>query len=323
MSDCIDKHQKINKILSGDLQILKDLSANNVNITFNELITKKTGDSVLHTSAREGAPPDVQFLIDFFGPNCVNSKNKDDKTPLHEAAQFNRSENVEILIRHGANVNALKRADWTPLMMACTKTELNECERTVRLLLENGALVNYSNKDGWTALHLACREPDVRIVRLLLKYGADVSKVTKNKRTALHIACLHGNLETVEELLKLGVGCSLKDSCGNTPLHEAVLSGKTNICDTLVAAGALVSCVNNAGFGLLHFAASEGCVDMIEYLVNTLKCEVNDSTVCGFTPLHCACRKERTKAVEALIRLGGDVDLRDSFGRTCLDYLNL
>ena len=50
------------------------------------------------------------------------------------------------------NVNILKRADWTPLMMAALKKKsLN----VIRLLVEAGADIKQRNKDGWTALNIA------------------------------------------------------------------------------------------------------------------------------------------------------------------------
>ena len=49
------------------------------------------------------------------------------------------------------NVNILKRADWTPLMMAALKKKsLN----AIRILVEAGADITQRNKDGWTALNI-------------------------------------------------------------------------------------------------------------------------------------------------------------------------
>ena len=50
------------------------------------------------------------------------------------------------------NVNILKQADWTPLMMAALKKKsLN----VIRILVEAGADIKQRNKDGWTALNIA------------------------------------------------------------------------------------------------------------------------------------------------------------------------
>lgn len=98
-------------------------------------------------------------------------------------------------------MNALKRADWTPLMLACTKTDKLD---TVRLLLDNKAIVECQNKDGWTAMHIACREGTLDVFRLLRDSNADIFNKTKNGRNTLHIAALHGNQAIVEDLLATG-----------------------------------------------------------------------------------------------------------------------
>lgn len=85
----------------------------------------------------------------------------------------------------GVEIDALKRADWTPLMLACTKNN----ENVVRDLVENGANLLLQNKDGWTSFHLACREGDVSIVSYLLSVNPEVWKTSsKNGRTPLHTA---------------------------------------------------------------------------------------------------------------------------------------
>ena len=73
------------------------------------------------------------------GSKFLNVKNSEGKTPLHEAAQFLQFDVVKFLIDQngdrnvGQNVDrtvgqnvveidALKRADWTPLMLAATRT---------------------------------------------------------------------------------------------------------------------------------------------------------------------------------------------------------
>ena len=66
-------------------------------------------------------------------------------------------------------MDALKRADWTPLMLACTKAG-NEC--IVSALLEGGANAKLKNKDGWTAFHLAARaaEEDTGVLEVLFRF---------------------------------------------------------------------------------------------------------------------------------------------------------
>lgn len=312
-----DKAKILRQIQNGDVSELKSLLTKGHTINFSDLIYEKTGDSILNTAARTSDVTSLKYIVENY-PGGVNWKNKDNKTPLHEAAQFSRPENVDLLLECGAEVNALKRADWTPLMLACTKTNYE----TVELLLKHGAFVNNVNKDGWSPLHLASRAGSPKIVKLLIDNGADVNKITKNKRTALHTACLHGNLPVAKKLLENSAE-KTEDSCGNSPLHECVLSGNIEICELLVKYGSDRLCKNISGFGLLHLAASQGNDDMVKYLVQNLECDVNAKSSSGLTPLHCAAHRKHKKTCELLNSFGGNMQMKDNNQRTPLDYLNL
>ncbi|KAJ8950752.1 hypothetical protein NQ318_011245 [Aromia moschata] len=245
----------------------------------------------------------------------VDCKNNDNKTSLHEAAQFSQHEACKTLLEHGANVNALKRADWTALMLACTKVIGEDSLKTVNILLKHGAIVNHKNKDGWTVLHLISREGDVAIFNLLLKHGLDVTVKTKNGRSALHIAALHGNSEIVKLLLDLGLNVDERDSCGNTPLQEAVLGRDIEICKILIDNKANIYSKNNSDYSILHLAASEGHLGVIDFVLHELKLNVNEANKNSVTALHCAARKHHLDAYNYLVENGGDVTVKDNFNR--------
>ena len=83
-------------------------------------------------------------------------------------------------------IDPLKRGDWTPLMLACTKP----VESIVKILVEKGASLKLRNKDGWNAFHLACRTGCSSIVAYLLDRNSVSIEQTrsKNGRTPLHTA---------------------------------------------------------------------------------------------------------------------------------------
>lgn len=62
-----------------------------------------SGDTALHVAARQGHFNIVRYLCEVFEkPDFkVNVANKDMKRPLHEAAQFTRSDIVKYLIEQG------------------------------------------------------------------------------------------------------------------------------------------------------------------------------------------------------------------------------
>lgn len=101
----------------------------------------------------------------------VNCKDTDGRrsTPLHLAAGYNRSRIVEILLRHGANVQAQDKGGLVPLHNACSYGHYDVCET----LISAGADVNA--KDFWqfTPLHEAAAKVKVEVCSLLLQRGAN------------------------------------------------------------------------------------------------------------------------------------------------------
>ena len=157
---------------NGDKDDVRDiLKANGGGVeAVTSLCNPKTGDNVLHALCRYGGRPDMfEFIVDLCGDGAIlGLGNFDGKTPLHEAAQCKNEPVVAYLLERGVEVDALKRADWTPLMLACTKSGN---EGVVAALLEAGADPALQNKDGWTAFHLAARaeEEGTGVLEVLLR----------------------------------------------------------------------------------------------------------------------------------------------------------
>jgi ankyrin repeat protein len=83
------------------------------------------------------------------------------------AASGGYNDEIEFLLDHGADANAITNYGGLPLMAAARSGH----ESTVQLLLSRGADVN-AERDGDTALTLAKRREYPRIVRLLKAAGA-------------------------------------------------------------------------------------------------------------------------------------------------------
>ena len=66
----------------------------------------------------------------------------------------------------GADVNSVKKADWSPLLLACTKQNIT----IIKNLLSSGANPFFKNKDGWLSWHVACREGNLDIIKLLVHF---------------------------------------------------------------------------------------------------------------------------------------------------------
>src|SRR5580765_1362779 len=104
--------------------------------------------AALITAARSGETNAVRKLITA-NPGLISAPDAAGATPLHHAAAFGSLSTMELLLEHGAAVNAGNRRQSTPLLWA-----LHDLSK-VRLLLEHGATVNARTIDGRTAVYLA------------------------------------------------------------------------------------------------------------------------------------------------------------------------
>ncbi|XP_015126895.1 ankyrin repeat domain-containing protein 16 isoform X2 [Diachasma alloeum] len=280
----------------GDLDKLKELSGRYEIQDWTVYRHDSTGDTALHIAAREGHLEIAKCLCnDWSYPAFkVDVTNKDMKRPLHEASQFAHSDIVEFLIDQGAEVDALKRADWTPLMLACTKSG-PDAKISVNALLKAGANPIIRNKDGWTPLLLACRAGDVSIIKTLLQQPLVVATTASNNgRTALHIA--------VSALLSAEPGLiGICDSSGSTPLHESVKSQNFKVFECLMKFGADVRQTDGVGQTILHLAATVGNCAVVQHIVRNKLIDFRCRDNYGATPLVCA-QRSRMESIVGLLQ---------------------
>ena len=84
------------------------------------------------------------------------------------AARKNAHETAEVLLKHGADVNARHRViGGTPLHDAAK----NNAHETAEVLLKHGADANAKSKFGYTPLYWAEKEKDRETAEVLRRYG--------------------------------------------------------------------------------------------------------------------------------------------------------
>ena len=93
-------------------------------------------------------------------------------TPLHIACQRNKLDFVELLLKHGAQVNAPTIDGTTPLMIAC---ENGNMELVNILLKQDEILLDQMDNSGNTSLSIAAQENHDDIVFILMDAGSDIS----------------------------------------------------------------------------------------------------------------------------------------------------
>jgi len=96
----------------------------------------------------------------------VETRNRQDESPLMLAAINGLTEICQQLISKGADVN---KPGWTPLHYAATHGHLE----VMNLLLENYAYIDAASPNGSTPLMMAANYGTPMAVKLLLEAGAD------------------------------------------------------------------------------------------------------------------------------------------------------
>lgn len=245
----------------------------------------------------------------------MNIRDNEGKTPLHTACTYGSFKCVQEFIKNGAEINDLKRGDWTCLMISVMKTNLAIME----LLLDNGADIKVTNKDGWNVLHLIARVGDINLAILMRKYIIDndlellwYSK-THNGRMISHIAAINGHSKMFEYFIN-NFNLSLlhnKDLCGVTPFMDAARANCVPICKMIYEfflkyyTKIDIDDCDRYGRTALHFSAQTNACETIIYLSEILHCNLNAKDVWQKTPLNLSERPETTKL---LIELGANTD---------------
>ncbi|KAG2460378.1 ANR16 protein, partial [Polypterus senegalus] len=251
----------------------------------------KSGDTLLHYACRSGHLDMLRFFVEEIGFD-TELVNRDYKRALHEAASMGHVDCVRYLTARGAKIDSLKKADWTPLMMACAKKNLD----VIKNLINHGANPALKNKDGWNCFHIACRDGDPSIVHYLIDTCPEVWKTKSNtSRTPLHTAAMHGCAEVVNILLdRCHFETDDRDSCGITPLMDALRNGHIGVSEVLMKKHqASFTASDNLGTKALQHAAVTGQDGVICYLVQRLGVNINEQvTDIQLTALHLAAKTD-------------------------------
>uniref|UniRef100_A0A8C5C669 Ankyrin repeat domain 52a n=1 Tax=Gadus morhua TaxID=8049 RepID=A0A8C5C669_GADMO len=139
------------------------------------------------------------------------------RTPLHAAAFAEDVAGLQLVLRHGAQVNGVDESGRSALMVAADKGQSG----TVAILLHRAkADLTLLDDNGNTALHLACSKAHEMCALLILgeiHSPALINASNSALQMPLHLAARNGLATVVQALLSRGATVLAVDEEGHTP----------------------------------------------------------------------------------------------------------
>lgn len=203
----------------------------------------------------------------------VNFCDEKGLTPLHYAARHQKLDCVELLIKHGADIQATCK-ERTPLFEAVESEDLlitkalidagataNPVEgqlsviheaascgnlALMQLLEQAGAKLNALDSYGCNPLHIACENENEELIDFLIEKNNDVNQRNCDGDTPLHFACAEDNPKIVEKLIEAGADINAENDLHETPLLAALFNRSYRNLKTLLIHGALLSINENS-----------------------------------------------------------------------------
>ena len=200
------------------------------------------------------------------------------------AASEGHSEIVRQLIGRGANVKAVSKAGFTPLMFASVRNDVP----SLKALLAAGADPNAALPDGTKVLAVAAAWHSTAAAGALLDAGADPATADRNGNTLLHNAAQLGDIGLMQRLLARGVDVNVRtplapaagagrrgaaagggffrpQAGAQTPLMLAARAGQIEAMKTLLAAGADPKLKADDGSTFLMAAVGSAQVEAVRF----------------------------------------------------------
>ncbi|XP_059141179.1 putative ankyrin repeat protein RF_0381 [Physella acuta] len=245
----------------------------------------------------------------------VNAVDENGRTPLHLAACIGDQSMAEALIRRGAKINVVDNFGIFPLHISILYKyhELTQC------LIEDYRGLFYLNRDSLSSsLYLAVLYDDTSLVESLFNHGA---RVKKGSGAELLISLEHANYDVTLDLLEHGADANVKDSDGIPALLKAIRIASPDSSVTRANAFGLNRLASLSGNGLMlkhNYAKWYTCsFDLFNsFLDNGANVSATDNK--GNTCLHAAAKFCGNSNLQLFVAYEAEVNVQNAKGETPL-----
>jgi ankyrin repeat protein len=258
--------------------------------------------TVLWWASKNGCERAVRWLLNS-DPAFVNSKDKDDESPLYIAAEQGNKAVVVLLLDKGADVDVLGRRYGTAMQAASH----NGYKEIVTLLVDRGADVNAQGGHYGNALQAASAEGHKEMVTLLLDKGANIHAKGGHCGSALQEASAGGHREIVTLLLDRGAEINAPDGHHGSALQEASAGGHREIVTLLLDKGVDVKAPGGYYGSALQAASARGHEEIVTLLLDR-GAEINAPGGHYGSALQAASARGHEEIVTLLLDKGADVN---------------
>ncbi|XP_030625731.1 serine/threonine-protein phosphatase 6 regulatory ankyrin repeat subunit C [Chanos chanos] len=173
--------------------------------------------SPLHCALINGHSGCAELLLATASTPIVNVSDAKGRTPLHAAAFAENVTGLQLVLCHGADINAVDCSGCSALMVAAN----NGRSAAVAVLLHRAkADLSLLDQNKNTALHLACSKAHEMCAMLILREIHNpvlINATNSMLQMPLHIAARNGLATVVQALLSRGATVLGVDEEGHTP----------------------------------------------------------------------------------------------------------
>ncbi|MHC9539643.1 MAG: ankyrin repeat domain-containing protein [Vulcanimicrobiota bacterium] len=240
--------------------------------------------------------------------NLASSEYDTGAFAIHHAVNTGNLDIVRVLVEHGADVNARERQNRAvPLYSAsyCGYIDI------AAYLLAMGAKVNMKTGQGYTPLGAAVHQGHKDMVELLIAKKADTNVETENGNSPLAIALANKHWDIAKLLIDGGADPNRLNRDRMLPLNYAVMRDSPEEIVFLLSQGARIEEREQRNhLTALMQAVWFGNVKAMEVLIKNGG-DVNATDDKGRTSLHLAALKNRPEAIAILAKNGAKVNFAE------------